>query len=217
MYGYGRYGYFRWPHIFCYPLFVCLFRRQLMKEWLLDVKATKNDKKHIPLFSVSESSATYQPWVCCIIKCVQMLPMALKSVPDQFLSGPFDSYTWGRCWCRRMELKWVAWTDREVNDYCCYCFPWKIVSRVTGWKISQCGRALKQPNTKERCCCFIIGPFKVVWLWSIYYYHLLPVLHLLYWLSMELCLCGWWVCVQIYVSTYVSPFRTVKILMLKMS
>lgn len=95
MYGYGRYGYFRWPHIFCYPLFVCLFRRQLMKEWLLDAKATKNDKKHIPLFSVNESSATYQPWVCCIIKCVQMLPMALKSVPDQFLSGSFDSYTVG--------------------------------------------------------------------------------------------------------------------------
>lgn len=48
---------------------------------------------------------------------------------------------WGRCCCRWMELRWVGWTDGEVNDDCCTYFPCVIVdekiSHVTVWKTAE--------------------------------------------------------------------------------
>ena len=59
----------------------------------LDVKATVQKKKLIHL--VIELSATSQSWVCSIMKCAQMLPMVLESVPDWFLWALFDSHIAG--------------------------------------------------------------------------------------------------------------------------
>lgn len=67
---------------------------------------------------------------------------------------------WGRCCCRWMELRWVGWTDGEVNDYCCYYFPCEIedekVSHVTGWRTAEHTQEPNQWNVKSFRCCYLV-------------------------------------------------------------
>lgn len=150
----------RWTHLVWSPLntppCVWLFRNdcQLMEEWNVWCQGHDPKKKNNPLFSVIELSATY--------KLYEMSTNATngsREHPWLIFVNSLIHTLWGRCRCRWMELRWVGWTDGEVNDYCSYYFPCAIqdekISHVTGWKTAKHAQELNQWNEKSFKCCLV--------------------------------------------------------------
>ncbi len=132
-----------------------------MEEWMLGVKATVQ-KPQPTLFSNWVVSHLPVASVLHYEMCTNVTRGSGERLWLIFVNSLIHTL-WGRCCCRWMELRWVGWTDGEVNDYCCFYFPCEIedeqITHVTGWRTAEHAQEPNQWNGKSfKCCCLVIVP-----------------------------------------------------------